>query len=395
MCDTLVHAPAGGPVWLAKNSDREPDEAQATELVRPEGHDPKYMSPSPPAPAPLRGRPRHAAVMSRPVWLWGCEMGVNERGLGVANEAVFTRLPVPDAGLSGMDLQRHALEQCATAEEALDLITALLARHPQGGPMARRNRRFRYHSSFVLADPREAWILETAGPFWAARRVEAWTLSNALTLGAQLDRVHPDAFSFARGRGWCRSAADFDFARCFGAPLMSALAGAAIRRACTFGHLRATPSLAALIAALRDHNGRHPTAGLRMTAPCAHADWLPTRAAGQTTNAMIARLDSSPAVWFTGGPAPCLGVFKPVHLDASGADPHPPGEAPDGGAWWRQFALHRAVLRGYAPRRARFAAELDALQQTCLVEPGSPSVCLETWSNHHEAVAAWLARASR
>jgi dipeptidase len=392
MCDTLVSAPPGGPVWLAKNSDREPDEAQATELVRPGEPAPPHMSAGPPPPPPLRAPPRFAAAISRPVWLWGCEMGVNERGLGVANEAVFTRLPVPAAGLTGMDLQRHALEQCATAEEALGRIVALLAAHPQGGRMGHRGR-LRYHSSFVLADPREAWILETAGPFWAARRVTAWTLSNALTIGADFDRVHPDAYAHARSRGWCRSAAEFSFARSFSAPLLSALAGAEVRRACTSGHLRNPPALAPLIAALRDHNGRPPTAGLTMTAPCAHARWLPTRAAGQTTNSMIARLAAPPALWFTGGPAPCLGVFKPVRLDAALADPRPPGERPDRSTWWRQHALHRAVLRDYAPLRARFAGELDALQRACLSEPASPSMCLETWSNHHEAAAGWLARA--
>lgn len=395
MCDTLVHAPPGGPVWLAKNSDREPDEAQATELVRPEGHAPTFLSPGPPPPPPLRARPRHAAAISRPVWLWGCEMGVNARGLGVANEAVFTRLPVPAAGLTGMDLQRHALEQCATADEALDRITALLARHDQGGPMARTNRRFRYHSSFVLADPHQAWLLETAGPLWAARRVTSWTLSNALTIGADFERIHPDAYPFARRRGWCRSAADFAFARSFSDPLLSTLAGAAIRRACTSGHLLAPPSLASLIAALRDHNGRPPTAGLRMTAPCAHASRLPTRAAGQTTSAMIARLAAPPAAWFTGGPAPCLGIFKPVRLDAELADPRPPGERPDDSLWWRQHALHRAVLRDYAALRPRFADELDALQTACLSEPDSPAMSLEAWSAHRDAVGAWLARVAR
>jgi secernin len=391
MCDTLVHAPPGGPVWVAKNSDREPDEAQATEVICPEGHDPKTLSPTPPAPAALRLRPRFAAAIGRPVWLWGCEMGVNERGLAVANEAVFTRLPVPDAGLSGMDLQRHALEQCATAEEALERITHLLAVHPQGGPMARRNRRFRYHSSFVLADPREAWILETAGPYWAARRVTAWTLSNGLTLGPDVDRIHPDAYTFARRRGWCRDAADFSFARSFGAPLMTALAGAAARRTCTSGHVRnlpPAPSLSPLIAALQDHNGRAPTAGLRMLAPCAHATRLPTRTAGQTTNSMIARLGAPPSIWFTGAPAPCLGVFKPVRLDV------PPTstthEHPDDSLWWRQHALHARALRDYPAHRARLAPALDALQSTCLDEHVPTNMPHRAWPEHHALVTSWL-----
>ncbi|MCB9718973.1 MAG: peptidase family C69, partial [Myxococcales bacterium] len=99
MCDSIVVV-AGGETWLAKNSDREPGEAQAVSWV-------------PGAPAPSsrharrrcthvsvadRGR-RRAVVLSRPSWMWGAEMGVNESGLAVANEAVFTRMPVAQQGL--------------------------------------------------------------------------------------------------------------------------------------------------------------------------------------------------------------------------------------------------------------------------------------------------------
>jgi dipeptidase len=394
MCDTLVAVPpatADGAVWFGKNSDREPGEAQVVEHL---------------------SRARHAAgakvrctyvelpqvsetyevVLSRPFWMWGCEMGANEHGLVVGNEAVFTRMPAEEVGLTGMDLQRLALERTANADEALELITRLLAEHGQGGGMGYRHRGFRYCSSFILADPREAWVLETAGRYWAAEKVVgARTISNGLTIGTGFDRVHEGAADFARKQGWLGRGEDLDFARRFGSRLYApAVTGSQVRRACTLRWLTQSgpADRDSVLAALRDHGGRPPAAGVRLDSICAHASWLPTRSSGQTSGSMLSRLATDGARhWFTGSTSPCLSVFKPVPLGGEKIDTGPvPGAGfDDESLFWRHERLHRVVLADYERRRASF----DEARRVLEAGVAGP----EAWGAHREAIASWTERA--
>lgn len=49
----------------------------------------------------------YAVVLSRPAWLWGAEMGANEHGVCIGNEAVWGKEEVCDEeALLGMDLVR-------------------------------------------------------------------------------------------------------------------------------------------------------------------------------------------------------------------------------------------------------------------------------------------------
>jgi secernin len=78
------------------------------------------------------------------------------------------------------------LSQQPTAGAALDVRTALLEKHgPGGSPRHNDPKAACYDSSFILADPGEAWVLETSGRDWAARRIQGlYAMSNAPCLSS-------------------------------------------------------------------------------------------------------------------------------------------------------------------------------------------------------------------
>jgi dipeptidase len=228
MCDTMVTV-APGRMLFAKSSDRDPNEVQLLSWHPARTHAPGETVRCTHLTIP-QATATHAVVLSRPFWMWGAEMGANQHGVVIGNEEVFTDEPCADSGLTGMDLLRLALERAATAADAVSAIGALLEQHGQGGGCGHEHPRFRYHSSFLIADARGAFILETIGRRWLAHAVSGSTsISNALTLPAL--RRHRD-----RLRSW--------------------VAAADVRRACTRAAAARARSVADLFAALRDHGGR-------------------------------------------------------------------------------------------------------------------------------------------
>jgi len=201
VCDALCALPpatADGVALFAKNSDRPLGEPQDLAWV------PAHADRDPVRTTYLTvegtGGEALGVLGSRPRWCWGFEHGVNEAGLAVGNEAVWTtRNPnrAPDA-LVGMDLVRLALERAGRAEDGVAVIVDLLHRYGQGGG-GHEGGREPYWSSFLLVDPDDAWVLDTSGPDHAAERVDrATALSNRPGIDAfaaehELRRDHIDA----------------------------------------------------------------------------------------------------------------------------------------------------------------------------------------------------------
>src|SRR5512133_3010971 len=132
MCDTCGIGPeltGSGISIFGKNSDREADETQLVLSVPSKTYPAKQNLQCTSIAIPQVGS-TFATVLSKPFWMWGAEMGVNEKGVVIGNEALFTKVkPEKTPGLIGMDLLRLGLERGDSAREALEVIIDLLWRH--------------------------------------------------------------------------------------------------------------------------------------------------------------------------------------------------------------------------------------------------------------------------
>jgi secernin len=416
MCDTVVataEATADGVTIFGKNSDRDPNEAHHLLYVPATDHRPGSRVQCTYIAIPQVAH-TYAILLAKPFWIWGAEMGVNEHGVAIGNEAVFSKVPYQKEGtLLGMDLLRLALERAATAGEAVTAITELLAAHGQGGNCGLQHKSF-YHNSFLIADPYSAWVLETAGPHWATRQVQGvYTISNGLTLGNEWDLASPDLVTHAVQKGWCRGREDFHFARCYSDFLYTTFSDCRRRCQRTADLLTAqrggiTPGT--VISALRDHGERagpdwRPDRGLAGSTVCMHAAFGPIRFS-QTTGSMVCHLHPrQPTHFVTGTGAPCTGVFKPVWLDAPLPDtgPQPAATYDPATLFWRHEDLHRATLWDYPSRIRLYRAERDALEAQsvggALDRAGHPAgeraaFAAGCFAQAGEAEARWLEQVS-
>jgi secernin len=359
-CDTLVvlgpHTRAGHTLF-AKNSDRPPTECQPLTRVAGARH---------PSGRTVRCQyleiPEAAVTLSvlgsRPWWLWGFEHGVNECGVAIGNEALHTREQPADTGLLGMDLVRLGLERGRTAAEAKRVITELLEQHGQGGSAQHGGDR-RYHNSFIVADPDEAWILETSGRHWVARRVrDRAAISNLATIADDWDEASAGIEGYAAERGWWTPARGrrFDFRAAFENPDLRFRAEARYGASCRFLAGDGRPAVPDVMRHLRDHYDSGPVhrRGRTESDPeawsiCMHPD----PGVGATAASMIAELpaDAVPPLAWCSLTTPCTAVFLPIPVGAELPEwlTTGTGEPDPRSAWWTLKQLGEAAMA--APER--------------------------------------------
>ncbi len=375
MCDTIIATPettADGVMLFGKNSDREPNEAQQIVFypaaVHPPGTKVKctYIEID-------QAQETYAVFLSKPFWIRGAEMGVNDQGVAIGNEAIFSKIPASkNPGLIGMDLLRLALERASTASEAIQVITDLIRQFGQGGNCGYTHP-FYYHNSFLIADPTEAWVLETVDRHWAAKKITGfYSISNGLTVGNDFDQCSPDLINFAIKKGWCKNQEDFHFARCYSDFLFTKFSYCQSRRNRTMNLLRNSAgriNISTFMSILRDHNSSDddsfsPDKGLTGASVCMHASFGPIRIS-QTTGSLVAHLHPKHPTYFTTGTAaPCTSIFKPVWIDAPVAsEQNFKGEFDPASIFWRHEQLHRTILKNYRESIQKIITERDQMER--------------------------------
>ncbi len=378
MCDTFLALSTvthNGNVLLSKNSDREPEEAQALLYVprrQPTEHNIRCTFIDIPQVAETQ-----ACILSKPFHMWGAEMGVNEAGVAIGNEAVFTKIAHPrrNDGLTGMDLLRLALERSTTADQAVHCITNLLEAYGQDACGGYKNKSFFYHNSYLVADAHQAWVLETAGREWALQAVDdIRSISNRLSItsGGQYSN---GAKSMAMNKRWWNGQSAFDFQHAYSDRLYSWLGRAALRASCTSeacSSRRGQLTAADCMQILQTHNlpdDRFQPGKANTGSVCMHRTGILNPS--ETTGSMVAELrkEGPHTVWLTGTPHPCLSVYIPFFFGGDGLIPIlQPSHSPDGSLWWKAHSLHRRISTDYKRNKALMDSERRELQQAFVLE---------------------------
>jgi dipeptidase len=357
MCDTIValgSTTEEGFTLFGKNSDREPDEAQNILIVPHKEYNSNDTVKCTYLTIPQVSETARV-LLCQPFWMFGAEMGANEYGVVIGNEAIFTREKPDKIGLTGMDLVRLALERSQTAKQALEVIIELLKKHGQGGNCGYRFK-LKYMSSFLITDKKEAYVLETVKTWWAWKKIkDVWSISNIISLQKDYDSCSEGLIDNAIKKGYCKKREDFNFRRCYSAKFMTWVAKGAERekRSRTLlSPMKMRLTTRDFINILRDHGensqwtpNRGPDATL-----CLHAaDKLFRRT--QTVCSLVAKTGEGGQFFYaTGASNSCISPFFPVFSP----DTTVPGEYSEGSEnynsksyWWESERFHRKALLNF------------------------------------------------
>jgi len=415
MCDTFVamqNYTANKSIIFAKNSDREPDEVH--ELIHyptkeyEEGERVKCTYIEIP-----QVRKTYEVILAKPFWIWGCEMGVNEKGVVIGNEAIFTKIAYEkENGLIGMDLIRLSLERSETSDMAVEVIADLLNKYGQGGACGYRDKKMKYHNSFLIADFNSAKVMECYGREWAVKEIkDAYSISNCISIEDDYDHNSDNFGEYAKSKNWISSEGIKGYERLnpkkvYTSHFLTHFSGAKKRRNRSFELMdkeKGKLDVLNITNILRDHfpgkssqvvnfcssclakvfvsdvlnevskrnKKYHPSYGSNADI-CMHAANSIIRKS-QTTGSMIVELtkDKKILIYATGTSAPCISIFKPLFLGYKmiPTENYHTGKFYDEkSVWWKHEKFHRLFLTNYKKFIEEYSHERNELEKEFINE---------------------------
>jgi len=302
MCDTLIalgNSTLDGSVIFGKNSDRPFDEVQLItynpRMKFSKGEELKCTYISIP-----QASETAAILLSQPWWMWGAEMGTNEYGVVIGNEAVYTHEPLRKIGLLGMDLLRLGLERGKTAEMAMNIIIELLEKFGQGGGCDYNDPGWMYHNSFIIADPKVAFVLETADKWWITEKIEdVRSISNEISIRGKGDKRREGLIQHAIEKNYCKNEDEFDFALTYSGSHISSIPipySRGGKATLLLNEDKGNITSDKMMSYLREHQ----------TGICMHGLF-------ESTGSQVSHLrEGKESIhWFTGTALPCISIYKP------------------------------------------------------------------------------------
>lgn len=297
MCDTLYRKTLSKTIF-GKNSDRSANEPNLClyypAKMEEENLQTTYINVG-------KVNRKHAIMLVQPSWMWGGEMGINDAGVVIGNEAVFTKSTTKkQEKLLGMDLLRLSLEQSSTAMDAANTIIEYLEKFGQGGNCG-FDKKFYYDNSFLIADNETAYILETSGYEWVLKEIKDFgNISNCLSITNDYVKASSNYHNFSKSNT---------------EPIFTYFSKARVRGKTIYDQLKdSNNTISKTIEILTSH---HPDYIKKLYSKgsvrsvCMHQSML----GDHTTGSMIVDFHKPfPTIWLTGCSTPCLAIYKPTYF---------------------------------------------------------------------------------
>jgi secernin len=400
MCDSFValgNATSSGSVLLAKSADTEVNEAE---------HVVRYARREYEEGALVRTTHRtipqvkitHEIILGRSFWAWGAELGCNEHGVAVGNEAAFSNQKAEADGTCCLDLCRLPVERGETARQAVEAVGQVVEAFGQGGNCQMMGN-FPFDTGLLIGDRHEAYVVNCAGKHWAARKVDdVMAISNRYQITDDWDLSSLEPSNGAKP----------DFRARFADEKREAEVAALNRECRALDLLRArkgTITVRDMADILRDV-GEDPDSydipeDELPTRICMHAGPFDARF-WHATGAMVTdSSDEGVLVWMTATSATDLSILKPLYFDAQMPEmgPPPQGTYTDGSLWWKHERLHRRAVADYRALKPEIRGDFDALEDEFFAEgPAMKKANFrvksefvhECWRRAEEATDRWI-----